>query len=298
MVILVIGEMLIDIFPDYQRMGGAPFNFAFHLKKLGFPVRLISRVGDDRHGHALLAMAEQNGFDPADIQIDSRHPTGTVQVTLDAAGVPRFDICQHVAYDYLSLDPDVLSGIDDATMTYFGSLLQRTDTACRQVTQLLSRQRGRGTHFCDINMRFPHVNPHAVAESLNYADMLKLNEEELEKITQRFDGPMDGDGALSWLMRTFDIQHIALTRGGQGSTFAWSGGVIHRPATEARAIVDTVGAGDGYAAILAAGYIRQLAWDATVEAASRFAGRICQIAGAVPDDDAFYNDFRDIFKGD
>lgn len=295
--ILVIGEMLIDIFPDYQRMGGAPFNFAFHLKKLGVPVRLISRVGDDQHGHALLAMAEQNGFDTGDIQIDDSHPTGTVQVTLDDAGVPQFDICQNVAYDYLSLDPHVLSGIDEIAITYFGSLLQRTDAACRQVTRFLDRQGGRGRRFYDINMRFPHVNPHAVAESLKYADMLKLNEDELEKIQHRFAGPMDDDLVLPWLMKTYDLKSIALTRGGQGSTVAWPGGIMHQPAVKARAIVDTVGAGDGYAAILAAGYIRQRPWEVTIEAASRFAGQICQIAGAVPDDDAFYDDFRDIFKG-
>ena len=295
--ILVIGEMLIDIFPDYQRMGGAPFNFAFHLKKLGLPVRLISRVGDDQHGHALLAMAEQNGFDTADIQIDDRHPTGTVQVTLDTAGVPQFDICQHVAYDYLSLDSDALSGIDEIAMTYYGSLLQRTDTACRQVTRFLNRQQGRGLRFCDINMRFPHVNPHAVAESLEHADILKLNEDELENIQHRFGGPTDDNGILSWLMKTYNLESVALTRGGQGSTFAWSGGIMHRPATKASAIVDTVGAGDGYAAILAAGYIRQRPLEVTIEAASRFAGKICQIAGAVPDDDSFYDDFRDIFKG-
>ena len=295
--ILVIGEMLIDIFPDYQRMGGAPFNFAFHLKKLGVPVRLISRVGDDQHGHALLAMAEQNGFDTADIQIDDRHPTGTVQVTLDAAGVPQFDICQNVAYDYLSLDSDLLSGIDETAMTYYGSLLQRTDAACRQVTRFLDRQRGQGLRFCDINMRFPHVNPQAVAESLKYADMLKLNEDELEEIKHRFAGPMDDDSALPWLMKTFELKSVALTRGGQGSTVAWPGGMMHRPAVKARAIVDTVGAGDGYAAILAAGYIRQCPWAVTIEAASRFAGQICQIAGAVPDDDSFYDDFREISKG-
>lgn len=295
MLILVIGEMLIDIFPDYQRMGGAPFNFAFHLKKLGFPVKLISRVGDDQNGQAILSMAEKNGFDTADIQIDDRHPTGTVQVTLDDDGVPQFDICRDVAYDYLSLGPDELAGMDDAAMIYFGSLLQRTDDGCRQVTKFLTRQGDRGIRFCDINMRPPHVNPRAVAESLNHADLLKLNEDELAQIQHRFGGPSDGDATLPWLMKTFNIQNIALTRGGQGSAFAWTDGIIHSPATETGTIVDTVGAGDGYAAILAAGYIRQLPWDATIQAATRFAGQICQIPGAVPENDTFYDAFRQMF---
>jgi fructokinase len=294
LLILVIGEMLIDIFPDYRRMGGAPFNFAFHLKKLGLPVRLISRVGDDRHGHALLCMAEKNGFDTADIQIDDRHPTGTVQVTLDEAGVPQFNICRNVAYDYLLLGPDTLAGIDDAAMIYFGSLLQRTDGGHQQVTEFLTRHGDRGARFCDINMRPPHVNPQAVAESLKHADLLKLNEDELADIRNRFSGPTDSDATLTWLMTTFDVQSVALTRGGQGSTVAWSGGIIHSPAAEVGTIVDTVGAGDGYAAILAAGHIRGLPWDTIIQAAARFAERICQIPGALPEDDTFYNDFRNI----
>ena len=292
--ILVIGEVLIDIFPDYQRIGGAPFNFAFHLKKLGFPVRLISRVGEDRQGREILALADKNGFDTDDIQVDTGHPTGTVQVTLDDRGVPQFDICRDVAYDHLDLGPNVMAGTENPAMIYFGTLLQRTDTGCRQVTDFLTRQGDRSVRFCDINMRPPHVNPHAVTESLKHADLLKLNEDELADIQREFNGPPDSDSILPWLMKTFDIHSIALTRGGQGSTFVWPDGVIHSPATQADTIVDTVGAGDGYAAILAAGYFRRLAWNATIEEASRFAGRICGIPGAVPEDDTFYNDFRHI----
>jgi fructokinase len=291
--IIVIGEMLIDIFPDYRRIGGAPFNFAFHLKKLGFPVRLISRVGDDRQGYEILAMAKENGFDTADIQIDLRHPTGTVRVTLDRDGVPHFDICRNVAYDYLDLGRDGLADTAEATMIYFGTLLQRTAAGCRQVIDFLKRQADGGVRFCDINLRPPHVNRHAVNESLQHADLLKLNEEELAQIQRGFGGPPDSDTVIPWLMKTFNLSGMVLTRGGRGSTFAWRDGIIHAPAIEAPAIVDTVGAGDGYAAIMAAGYIRRLAWETTIAQAARFAGRICTIAGAVPEDDAFYDDFRD-----
>jgi fructokinase len=101
--ILVVGEILIDVFDHYQRIGGAPFNFAFHLKQLGLPVRLLTRIGDDRPGRDILDMLERQGFDPQDVQIDSRHPTGTVRVALDDQGVPQFDIHTGVAYDHLDL---------------------------------------------------------------------------------------------------------------------------------------------------------------------------------------------------
>jgi fructokinase len=291
-VILVIGEVLVDIFPEYQRIGGAPFNFAFHLKKLGLPVRLITRVGDDRNGHTILAMADENGLDTVDIQIDARYPTGTVQVALDDDGVPQFDILQDVAYDHLDLGSLGGGGNDDVEMTYFGTLLQRTDSGCRQVTDFLTRQGDDGVRFCDINMRPPHVNPRALQESLRHADLLKLNEDELTEIQRRFGGPRESTAIMPWLMKTFNIQNVALTRGGQGSIFIWPDGMIHRSATEIGPIIDTVGAGDGYAAILAAGYLRRLPWETTIEQATRFAGRICGIPGAVPVEDCFYDDFR------
>ena len=96
--ILAIGEMLIDEFPGYKRAGGAPFNFAFHLKHLGFPVRLITRIGSDANGQRLQQMLDRYGFEPTDIQIDPHQKTGVVKVVLKGAGIPSFQIF-----------PDVLS---------------------------------------------------------------------------------------------------------------------------------------------------------------------------------------------
>lgn len=295
--IVVIGEILIDIFRDYQRIGGAPFNFAFHLKRLGFPVRLLTRVGDDRHGRQIIDMLKKNGFNAADIQIDSRHPTGTVRVDLDEKGVPCFDICENVAYDYLDLDVGGAPCADGPEMVYFGTLVQRTDSGCRQVQRFLGRRGDDTAVFCDINMRPPHVNASAVAGSLQQADLLKLNEAELAGILRAFDGPPAEGDLVAWLMERFDIGAVALTRGSRGSTFYSGDAQIESPAIEGTAIVDTVGAGDGYAAILAAGYLGRISREKTIRLASRFAERICGIHGAVPDDGRFYDDFRPLMKG-
>ena len=99
--ILVIGEILFDVFPNYRRLGGAPFNFAYHLKNFGFDVRFISRIGMDDAGKEILHRLELARFDPDDIQIDDVHPTGSVNVQLDKSGAPKFDIISDVAYDYI-----------------------------------------------------------------------------------------------------------------------------------------------------------------------------------------------------
>jgi len=296
-VIIVIGEILIDIFQDYQRIGGAPFNFAFHLKQLKFPVRFFTRVGNDHYGRRTIDILKKNGFSEADVQIDSQRPTGTVHVDLNEQGIPNFDICENAAYDHLDINTSDVLDAGVAEMIYFGSLLQRTDFGCRQVQDFLSRIADSTMCFCDINMRPPHVNAHAVAGSLKHADLLKVNEAELADIQLRFDSPAATADVMPWLMETFKINAVALTRGSRGSSFYSRDVQINIPSVAGIPIVDTVGAGDGYAAILAAGCIQQVPWEETLRQASRFAARICGIAGAVPDDENFYDDFRPLMKG-
>lgn len=293
--IVVIGEILIDIFPDTERIGGAPFNFAYHLKNLGFPVRFFSRVGKDRHAKRILDRLQSTGFDLYDVQIDSIHPTGTVNVQLDEEGVPHFDICENVAWDHFDLGACPVVATEGTEMIYFGSLVQRTESGRRQVQNLLAKK-GKGVAaFCDINMRPPHVNPQAVAESLRHTDILKLNEDELEMIRQ--DHKLSAmDAPLSWLMETFDILAVALTQGSRGSQLYFDGGHVDVPAKKAETVIDTVGAGDGFAAVLAAGYLRSLPWEKTVDLASRFASRICSIPGAVPDDVEFYDELKVVME--
>jgi len=74
--ILVIGEILFDQFPEYKRIGGAPLNFAFHLASLNVPVRFISRIGNDDDGREILRQMRALDFPVNDIQISHTHPTG------------------------------------------------------------------------------------------------------------------------------------------------------------------------------------------------------------------------------
>jgi fructokinase len=125
-VILVIGEILFDLFPNYNRLGGAPFNFAYHLKKFGFDVRFVSKIGMDDAGKEILHKLKLARFNLDDIQIDEVHPTGSVNVQLDESGTPQFDIIPEVAYDYIEFIPEYhLNLINAAQIIYFGSLTQR-----------------------------------------------------------------------------------------------------------------------------------------------------------------------------
>lgn len=282
--IIVIGEILIDRFPDYERIGGAPFNFAFHLKQMGWPVRFITRIGDDAPGQQIQQLLGQHGFDQKDVQIDRHHPTGRVDVSLDDQGIPQFDICRDVAYDHLNLSSLTTNDLNMAKMIYFGTLAQRTSQGYNQYQSCLRKKSAGSYGFCDINFRPPHVNESAVSASLKQADILKLNTEELDRIGVLCIGPDQPEALPSWLMESYSISLIALTDGSNGSRIITpEDEVSATPHCEVH-IIDTVGAGDGYAAVLASGVLDGWPMKETLELATEFSAEICALPGAVPQD--------------
>jgi fructokinase len=291
--IIVIGEILVDRFPDYERIGGAPFNFAYHLWQLGWPVRFFSRIGDDAPGERIRRYLERSGFPQGDIQVDRSHPTGTVDVALDGQGVPHFTICDDVAYDYIALPGAAAVAASPIDLIYFGTLARRTLRGFSQVEAFLNQAGASVIQFCDINLRPPHINPAAVAASLKHADLLKLNTEELALVSTLCNGPGAVEDAIEWLLGDHGIDAVAVTRGAQGSTLYSKRATSHSPPVQVAQMVDTVGAGDAYAAVLAAGRLNHLPDDVTLNLATRFAADICAIPGATPDDAGRYKTLKD-----
>jgi fructokinase len=283
---------LIDRFPDYERIGGAPFNFAYHIKQMGWPVRFLTRIGDDAAGRQILEMLKNSGLSTEDVQLDTRHPTGRVEVSLDFQGVPQFDIRADAAYDYLDLSQVTAAEVSSADLIYYGTLVQRTDRGYGQVQAFLEQKTSVTRGFCDINLRPPHIHPEAIQSSLNHSDILKLNTEELMQISAMLDGPQDEPGAADWLLHKFALSHIAITMGAAGSKVITADQVITSPPAKVDAIVDTVGAGDAYAAVFAAGCLKSLPLDRTLAMATGFAADICGLPGAVPADTKLYKSLR------
>lgn len=286
--ILVVGEILFDIYGSDKRIGGAPFNFASHLRRLGFPVRLISRIGNDAHGHEIAAILHGAGFDPDDLQVDAVHPTGVVQVMLDSQGVPQFEIRPDVAYDYIDLEH--VSGLDWAQieLVYFGTLAQRTYSAFDRMRSFFLQSGPGVLRFCDLNLRPPFISRDVVATSLQLADILKLNRDEFEFVLAHCVPEGSLPKAEFRLMRHFGIKTMALTEGADGSRIFHDGQVFRAPDRPSAVVVDTVGAGDAYAAVLAAGILKELPMARTVALAADFAAGVCAVSGAIPGDPALY----------
>jgi fructokinase len=291
--ILVIGEILFDNFPDFRRIGGAPFNFAYHLRQMGFPVRFFTRVGDDADGRQAAAFVTDSGFDPGDVQIDSHRPTGTVRVDSDPDGAPRFDITADVAYDAIALTPALMTAIEKGPdLFYYGTLIQRSGPSRDALQAVWRRVKPETRCFYDMNLRPGGYDREAIERSLTHADILKLNDEELDRVKTLFGDRETEAEAVAALTARFDLSVVAVTRGGAGSSL-YVGGERHETAAAGIGrIADSVGAGDAYAAMLAAGLL--LGWypARTLSAAADFSARICTIRGAIPPDDRFYGPIR------
>ncbi len=254
--ILGVGELLWDLYPDGRKVaGGSPFNFAFHCRTLGHPAQVVTAVGNDELGRELRDFVRGRGMSDALIQTVP-YPTGTVRVTLDAAGVPTYAIAEGVAWDHLAWRPE-LDALTPAAVQ-FGTLAQRGPSAT-VVRRLAAAGRVR---VFDVNLRQPRVDPAMVRASLDLATVVKLTIEECEALT---------------------VTHptLWLTLGEQGADWLSGGRSIRQPASPAN-VIDTVGAGDAFAAAMT---VRTLAGDAPqacLRFACEYAARTCEHAGAIP----------------
>lgn len=287
--VVLFGEILADIFPDRSMLGGAPFNVAMHLKAFGRNPVLLTRVGDDELGRKVLGTMKRSGMATGGVQSDKIHPTGQVKVHLENGG-HRFEILPAQAYDFINSAVARMVRLPlTPALLYFGTLAQRQDTSRRALTTLLRSTAA--AKFLDINLRAPWYDKNTLSFSLQAADIVKLNNEELEELALIYGLPQGSPQAqVEILISRFGLDQVVVTCGAEG---AWqmnrAGKVIEADASkQIAALVDTVGAGDGFSAVYMLGLLRRWPVAKTLERANAFAAALCEIRGAIPDDAAFY----------
>ncbi|MEZ4525730.1 MAG: carbohydrate kinase [Desulfobacterales bacterium] len=295
--ILSIGEILYDIFPTYRRMGGAPFNFAFHLRALGFPVILISRVGTDENGRRILSFLEEKGFDTSFIQKDSQKQTGQVLVETDEQGSPHFHILRDAAYDEMEFRDEIAAQLHKIPkLIYCGTLIQRTPKGAETLMKILENRDPDTFCFYDMNLRPECYDHNSIIKSLIHCDVLKVSDAELSLLKSLFGADTSDRLFIEDLMHNYFIRWLCLTRGAEGSSLFTPDGVWSEPAGKEIPVADTVGAGDAYSAMLAMGFLKGWKPEIIVKRATAFAGAVCGIPGAIPEDAGFYEHYSEWTK--
>jgi fructokinase len=246
--ILAFGEVLWDLLPSGKQLGGAVANCAFRLQQLGNEVMLVSKLGSDDLGAEARRILTEKGLSCTCIQTDSNYPTGTVDVTIDNAGDADYVINPEVAYDYIETDENLLSLARNAEAIVFGNLIQRNLVSRSSLYTLLDIAPD-ALKIIDINIRKDCYTSETLKESVKRTDVLKLNEKEVEILSQVLNIPVPSlDFFCMNIADTYQLQSVLVSLGSRG-VFAFDSteGIVSFPAHEVR-IADTVGAGDNFTA--------------------------------------------------
>lgn len=284
-----LGEVLWDLLPQGKQLGGAPANFAYHANAQGGQGVVLSCVGDDPLGEEIVAQLRRLGLTTDYVAVDKDHPTGTVTVELDGHGKPTYIIHQPVAWDFLPNRPELSSLAKQTDAVCFGSLAQRSPTTRETIRAFLAEVPDDAFRIFDINLRQDFYDEEIIAESLEMATILKLNDEELPLVARMFSIPRSKElletdaeiATLRTLMDRFGLDLVALTKGGNGAMLVTDSQVALHPGVPTK-VVDTVGAGDSFTAALAMGLLEGNDLRTIVAQASQIAAFVCSSHGATP----------------
>ena len=279
---VVFGEVLFDCFPDDQVvLGGAPFNVAWHLQAFGAAPLMISRVGNDALGRNIRQAMEGWSMALRGLQLDSQHPTGTVDVSFDA-GEPSYNIVDQRAYDFI--DATLLPPLPASGVLYHGSLALRNPVS-RSALETLCRDSDLAV-FIDVNLRAPWWQREAVLAMLQQARWAKLNVDELACLCPE---ESDLEARARYLLARYELEWLVVTLGGAGArAFMATADTLSIAPVQSTPVTDTVGAGDAFASVLLLGLLREWPMQQTLQRAQSFASAIVGVRGATVSDAGFY----------
>ncbi len=276
--VVCFGELLWDVLPDHALPGGAPMNVAYHLNKLGRNATLISRVGDDEKGRELVSILQGHGLDTGFIQLDKEHVTGIVPAAPNEFGEMQYEIVKPVAWDFIARKEANIKLVQEAGYFVFGSLAARSR---RSKTSLLQLLENANKKVLDINLRPPHFNKRIITELLEKADIIKMNQAELELITGWFASFKSLEDRMEVVQERFNISTLIVTLGADGALLLKEGHLYSHPGFKVQ-VADTIGSGDCFLAAFISQMLAQKPPVETLEFASGVGAFITSKKGGCP----------------
>ena len=277
--VIGIGEILWDMLPEGKQLGGAPTNFAFHAHQLGLESSIISSVGNDAPGKEILQIIERHKIISFIDTID--RPTGTVSVKLDRIGIPDYIIHQDVAWDFISPSEAAFRYAAQSQAICFGSLAQRSETSYYSIQEILDVVPPDSLRVFDINMRQNFYDEKVINDSMEKANVLKINEEEIMVFAEMFGISGDEFEILHQILNNYHLKLLTLTKGANGSWMINNeeDSYLETPKVQ---VADTVGAGDSFTAAMVAGLLKGKSLKETHKFAVDVSSFVCTQKGATP----------------
>lgn len=281
-IVVGMGEALWDVLPEGKRIGGAPANFAYHVSQFGLPSCVVSAVGDDALGKEIIENFTSKGLNQLIAEVP--YPTGTVQVEIDPAGVPQYEIKENVAWDNIPYTAHLEMLAEKTKAVCFGSLAQRNVVSRNTINRFLDAmpQNEDTLVVFDVNLRQGFYNKEILCNSMKRCNILKINDEELVTVSRMFGYPgIDLQDKCWILLGKYNLKMLILTCGINGSYVFTPGNVSFQPTPKVE-VADTVGAGDSFTAAFIASILKGKSVQEAHSTAVQTSAFVCTKKGAMP----------------
>ncbi len=281
-IVVGMGEALWDVLPEGKKIGGAPANFAYHVSQFGLPSCVVSAVGDDPLGKEIIENFTSKGLN-FNIEVVP-YPTGTVQVEIDQAGIPQYEIKENVAWDNIPYTAILERLAEKTKAVCFGSLAQRNVVSRNTINRFLDAipEENNPLIVFDVNLRQGFYNKEILCNSMERCNILKINDEELVTVSRMFGYPgIDLQDKCWILLGKYNLRMLILTCGINGSYVFTPGNVSFQP-TPVVEVADTVGAGDSFTAAFIASILKGKSVAEAHSCAVRTSAFVCTQKGAMP----------------
>lgn len=277
-----MGEALWDVLPEGKKIGGAPANFAYHVSQFGLPSCVVSAIGDDALGNEIAENFTSKGLCHQIAKVP--YPTGTVQVEIDQAGVPQYEIKENVAWDNIPYTALLEQLAEKTQAICFGSLAQRNVVSRNTINRFLDAIPAENNPLIvfDVNLRQGFYNKDILCNSMKRCNILKINDEELVTISRMFGYPgIDLQDKCWILLGKYNLKMLILTCGINGSYVFTPGNVSFQPTPKVE-VADTVGAGDSFTAAFISCILKGKSVAEAHSRAVQTSAFVCTKKGAMP----------------
>ncbi len=281
-IVVGMGEALWDVLPEGKKIGGAPANFAYHVSQFGLPSCVVSAVGADALGREIVENFTSKGL--THLLPEVPYPTGTVQVEIDQAGIPQYDIRENVAWDNIPFTPQLEALARRTRAVCFGSLAQRNVVSHNTIGSFLDAMPRRDDSLVvfDVNLRQGFYNKEILCDSMSRCNILKINDEELVAVSRMFGYPgIDLQDKCWILLGKYNLKMLILTCGINGSYVFTLGNISFMPTPKVE-VADTVGAGDSFTAAFIANILKGRPVAEAHAKAVQTSAFVCTKNGAMP----------------
>lgn len=281
-IVVGMGEALWDVLPEGKKIGGAPANFAYHVSQFGLPSCVVSAVGEDTLGKEITENFTSKGLNQLIAEVP--YPTGTVQVEIDQAGVPQYEIKENVAWDNIPYTSELEDLAKKTKAVCFGSLAQRNVVSRNTINSFLDAMPRTEDSLVvfDVNLRQGFYNKEILCNSMKRCNILKINDEELVTVSRMFGYPgIDLQDKCWILLGKYNLKMLILTCGINGSYVFTPGNVSFQPTPKVE-VADTVGAGDSFTAAFIASILKGKSVQEAHSRAVRTSAYVCTKKGAMP----------------